>query len=51
MRGRGLYREHRRHARLHHQLELVRVLAMRVHACVGSEGDLHAGLVGAPRSA
>ena len=40
MRRRRLQHEHGRHPRLHHQFELVRVLAMRIHPGIGAEGDL-----------
>ena len=51
MHRRGLHGEQRRHARLDHQLELVRILAVGIHARVGSERDLHSGFVGAARGA
>ena len=37
---------HRRHAEIDHQLEFLRVLAMRVDGRVGAESDLHARLHG-----
>ncbi len=44
---RRLDREHRRHAGLDHQFELVRILAVRIDAGVGAERDLHVRAVGA----
>ena len=45
--GRRLQGEHRRHAGLHHQFELMGILAMRVDGGIGAEGDLDVRLVGA----